>query len=75
GPLPVHWSGCEGRCGHPQGTAWVDVVATAAGYALSVHGRERPAVGRDGLAAALADARHTDDFRSSAESESDAVQK
>ncbi|MFE1546916.1 cobalamin biosynthesis protein CobG [Streptomyces sp. NPDC058718] len=26
--LPVHYSGCERRCGHPHGT-WVDVVATA----------------------------------------------
>ncbi|MET9799676.1 cobalamin biosynthesis protein CobG [Streptomyces sp. NPDC006368] len=28
--LPVHWSGCARRCGHPQG-AWVDAVATAGG--------------------------------------------
>ncbi|MGA5063494.1 cobalamin biosynthesis protein CobG [Streptomyces exfoliatus] len=27
GPLPVHFSGCERRCGHPHG-AWVDVLAT-----------------------------------------------
>ncbi|MFI8910957.1 cobalamin biosynthesis protein CobG [Streptomyces sp. NPDC053513] len=27
GPLPVHFSGCERRCGHPHGT-WVDVLAT-----------------------------------------------
>ncbi|MEU9114677.1 precorrin-3B synthase [Streptomyces sp. NPDC048483] len=27
--LPVHWSGCERRCGHPQGGAWVDVLADA----------------------------------------------
>ncbi|MFF5444036.1 cobalamin biosynthesis protein CobG [Streptomyces sp. NPDC012888] len=32
GPLPVHWSGCERRCGHPRGSAWADVVATADGY-------------------------------------------
>ncbi|MFE7515121.1 cobalamin biosynthesis protein CobG [Streptomyces sp. NPDC057540] len=25
--LPVHWSGCERRCGHPRGT-WIDVLAT-----------------------------------------------
>ncbi|MEU7281818.1 cobalamin biosynthesis protein CobG [Streptomyces sp. NPDC045431] len=31
GGLPVHWSGCARRCGHPQGVAWVDVVATAEG--------------------------------------------
>jgi precorrin-3B synthase len=29
GLLPVHWSGCERRCGHPQGD-WVDVVAVEA---------------------------------------------
>ncbi|WP_190155806.1 cobalamin biosynthesis protein CobG [Streptomyces litmocidini] len=27
GGLPVHYSGCERRCGHPHGT-WVDVLAT-----------------------------------------------
>ncbi|MEU7636931.1 precorrin-3B synthase [Streptomyces sp. NPDC039016] len=29
--LPVHWSGCERRCGHPHG-AWIDVLATPDGY-------------------------------------------
>ncbi|MFF2526378.1 cobalamin biosynthesis protein CobG [Streptomyces liangshanensis] len=29
--LPVHWSGCARRCGHPQGTSWVDAVATGEG--------------------------------------------
>ncbi|MFJ4528363.1 precorrin-3B synthase [Streptomyces nigrescens] len=33
--LPVYWSGCERRCGHPHG-AWVDVLATAEGYRVSV---------------------------------------
>ncbi|MEU8541275.1 cobalamin biosynthesis protein CobG [Streptomyces sp. NPDC048717] len=28
GALPVHFSGCARRCGHPRGT-WVDVLATA----------------------------------------------
>lgn len=37
-PLPVHWSGCERRCGHPRGTAWVDLVATPAGYDLNAPG-------------------------------------
>ncbi|MFJ7960469.1 cobalamin biosynthesis protein CobG [Streptomyces sp. NPDC096319] len=27
GPLPVHFSGCARRCGHPRGT-WADVLAT-----------------------------------------------
>ncbi|MGW7353006.1 hypothetical protein [Streptomyces sp. NPDC054784] len=36
--LPVHWSGCERRCGHPQGGAWVDVVATPGGYDVTVAG-------------------------------------
>ncbi|MFG2862750.1 precorrin-3B synthase [Streptomyces sioyaensis] len=33
--LPVHWSGCERRCGHPHG-AWVDVRATGEGYRVTV---------------------------------------
>nr|WP_273378105.1 precorrin-3B synthase [Actinopolymorpha pittospori] len=37
GGLPVYWSGCERRCGHPRGE-WVDVVATGAGYDVTVHG-------------------------------------
>ncbi|MFF0297696.1 hypothetical protein ACFYST_04855 [Kitasatospora sp. NPDC004614] len=42
--LPVHWSGCERRCGHPAGR-WVDVLATATGYRVAVDGRARE-VGR-----------------------------
>ncbi|MGW8379417.1 precorrin-3B synthase [Streptomyces sp. ODS28] len=38
GGLPVHWSGCERRCGHPRGE-WVDVVATPEGYRVSVRGQ------------------------------------
>ncbi|MEU2393147.1 hypothetical protein [Streptomyces sp. NPDC007369] len=59
GPLPVHWSGCERRCGHPRGTAWVDLVATPAGYDLSAPGGppRRGIETSDHLAAALASAR------------------
>ncbi|MEV6423134.1 precorrin-3B synthase [Streptomyces sp. NPDC051662] len=36
GGLPVYWSGCARRCGHPQGR-WVDVVAKGEGrYDISV---------------------------------------
>ncbi|WP_405487569.1 cobalamin biosynthesis protein CobG [Streptomyces sp. NBC_00096] len=52
GPLPVHWSGCERRCGHPRGTAWVDVVATPDGYTIGAD----PVAPRE-LAVAVADAR------------------
>ncbi|GGN38059.1 precorrin-3B synthase [Streptomyces kronopolitis] len=41
--LPVHWSGCARRCGHPHG-AWVDVLATEEGYRVSV---VRPAAAPD----------------------------
>ncbi|MFB6502723.1 MULTISPECIES: precorrin-3B synthase [unclassified Streptomyces] len=34
GALPVYWSGCERRCGHPRGE-WVDVVAGPDGYRVS----------------------------------------
>ncbi|MFF1904666.1 cobalamin biosynthesis protein CobG [Kitasatospora sp. NPDC058218] len=37
GGLPVHWSGCERRCGHPAGR-WVDVLATGQGYRVAVQG-------------------------------------
>ncbi|MFF5335625.1 precorrin-3B synthase [Streptomyces sp. NPDC013181] len=33
--LPVYWSGCERRCGHPRGD-WVDVVAAPDGYQVTV---------------------------------------
>lgn len=38
--LPVYWSGCERRCGHPHGDR-VDVVATAHGYDVCVRGERR----------------------------------
>ncbi|WP_405982970.1 cobalamin biosynthesis protein CobG [Streptomyces sp. NBC_00158] len=52
--LPVHWSGCARRCGHPRGTAWLDLVATPDGYELD--GRPTPFAD---LAAALTAARTT----------------
>lgn len=59
GGLPVYWSGCERRCGHPRGE-WVDVVAGEDGYTVAVRGR-RPsapeAVADRGLAGAVASAR------------------
>nr|WP_229840502.1 cobalamin biosynthesis protein CobG [Streptomyces roseolilacinus] len=39
--LPVHWSGCERRCGHPQGD-WVDALATGDGtYEITVRTTRR----------------------------------
>ncbi|MEU3404889.1 cobalamin biosynthesis protein CobG [Streptomyces sp. NPDC006670] len=52
--LSVHWSGCARRCGHPRGSAWVDLVATPDGYELDA----RPVPHAD-LAAALTAARTT----------------
>lgn len=63
---PVHWSGCERRCGHPAGE-WVDVLATGAGYRVTNH---RPDVRADAeqtsqdltteqMAEAVAEARRT----------------
>ncbi|WP_369165634.1 cobalamin biosynthesis protein CobG [Streptomyces sp. AFD10] len=62
GRLPVYWSGCERRCGHPHGE-WIDVVATPDGHRIShVRGERRdpPRTVRDdpaALAAAVASAR------------------
>ncbi|ARF73964.1 cobalamin biosynthesis protein CobG [Kitasatospora albolonga] len=62
GRLPVYWSGCERRCGHPHGE-WIDVVATPDGHRIShVRGerRDAPTTVRNDparLAAAVAEAR------------------
>ncbi|MEU9100325.1 cobalamin biosynthesis protein CobG [Streptomyces sp. NPDC048361] len=59
GGLPVHWSGCERRCGHPHGD-WVDVTATAEGdYTVTVRGVREHQVPLDkgGLGSAVAGAR------------------
>ncbi|NEB41460.1 cobalamin biosynthesis protein CobG [Streptomyces sp. SID14515] len=62
GRLPVYWSGCERRCGHPHGE-WIDVVVTPDGHRIShVRGERRdpPATVRNdpaALAATVAAAR------------------
>ncbi|WP_329039340.1 precorrin-3B synthase [Streptomyces sp. NBC_00178] len=62
GRLPVYWSGCARRCGHPRGE-WIDVVATPDGHRIShVRGdrADGPVTVRDdpaALAAAVASAR------------------
>lgn len=58
--LPVYWSGCARRCGHPQGDR-VDVVATAAGYEVSVRGERLrdPMNDPSEFAATVAEARTT----------------
>lgn len=55
GALPVYWSGCERRCGHPQGE-WIDVVATPDGHqvALVRDGRRDAPVSIDDSPPALA---------------------
>ncbi|WP_416071918.1 precorrin-3B synthase [Streptomyces sp. ID05-04B] len=58
-PLPLYWSGCERRCGHPHGDR-IDVVASAdGGYRLAAVRSGRPTrtvpmSDPDDLAAALA---------------------
>ncbi|WP_254898058.1 cobalamin biosynthesis protein CobG [Kitasatospora sp. NA04385] len=54
--LPVHWSGCARRCGHPVGR-WVDVLATAAGHRVTVDGTVRDTEEND-TAEAVAEARN-----------------
>ncbi|MFJ4674850.1 hypothetical protein [Kitasatospora sp. NPDC088783] len=55
--LPVHWSGCARRCGHPAGR-WVDVLATAAGHRVTVDGTVRDTEENE-TAEAVAEARNT----------------
>ncbi|WP_316525076.1 hypothetical protein [Kitasatospora brasiliensis] len=50
GVLPVHWSGCERRCGHPAGR-WVDVLATGLGYRVTVKGAAASGAVSNGTAA------------------------
>ncbi|MFC0602404.1 precorrin-3B synthase [Streptomyces palmae] len=62
GGLPVHWSGCERRCGHPGTGHWVDVLSEGDGYRISVRGEPaRPAqvVTAEQAADAVAAARGT----------------
>lgn len=57
GGLPVYWSGCERRCGRPQGE-YVDVVATGDGaYRVTAHGSPVPVPSRAALADTIATAR------------------
>ncbi|WP_280679573.1 cobalamin biosynthesis protein CobG [Kitasatospora sp. MAA19] len=60
--LPVHWSGCERRCGHPAGR-WVDVLAVGQGYRVTVNGpvaaRVAVDVTNEEMAEAVAEARRT----------------
>ncbi|MER5886071.1 cobalamin biosynthesis protein CobG [Streptomyces sp. NPDC001941] len=61
GALPVYFSGCARRCGHPRGTTWVDVVATGDG-AYEVDGAPVPRTSpspRTSLADAVAASRTT----------------
>ncbi|KUJ65970.1 hypothetical protein ACZ90_41715 [Streptomyces albus subsp. albus] len=62
GALPVYWSGCERRCGHPGTGRWVDVLAGGDGYRIAVRGGpEHPAqvVTAEQAADAVAAARGT----------------
>ncbi len=58
GALPVHWSGCARRCGHPSGE-WVDVLATGSGYRVTQISGTATEVTNQQMAAAVAAARRT----------------
>lgn len=53
GTLPVYWSGCERRCGHPADGRWVDVLATADGYRVTVRDGDRDGTTRAAAAEEL----------------------
>jgi precorrin-3B synthase len=61
GGLPVYWSGCARRCGHPPGDTWVDVVAAPEGYHVAAQGTTglRRVVPAADIAGAVAAARTT----------------
>ncbi|MFD8377956.1 nitrite reductase [Streptomyces sp. NPDC059679] len=55
--LPVYFSGCERRCGHPGGPVrWVDVLATGDGYQVAVRDATGSARGVDVTAEQVAGA-------------------
>ncbi|MEZ0076433.1 precorrin-3B synthase [Planotetraspora sp. GP83] len=58
--LPVHWAGCERRCGRPSGPA-VLVVATGHGYRVDAGGRSVSCAGIEETASAISGTRTTAD--------------
>ncbi len=51
--LPVHWAGCERRCGRPRGRV-VDVIATEDGYRVELDGVSRTFADAEQTSAAVA---------------------
>ncbi|MBG0833152.1 precorrin-3B synthase [Planomonospora sp. ID67723] len=56
GTLPVHWAGCERRCGRPRGRV-VEAVATGDGYRVELGGQSLACADIEQTAAAVAAAR------------------